>query len=142
VDFDIALLPVLPMIALNLRPLRFRVIEYLLWIRAASAFHKWASVLPRFSFGRRVAKLGVQAQHPYKIDSGLAADQIKQIQDGKAAFADEDKIPIRNPSGDQLDDLPDAISQSLMLALLPRVIAPGWAPNHKEWRSVTNSDTT
>jgi hypothetical protein len=39
VDFDLALLPALPMIALNLRPLRFRITERLLWIRAARAFH-------------------------------------------------------------------------------------------------------
>jgi hypothetical protein len=62
VDFDFALLPAVPMIDLDLRPLRFRIVEYVLWRRAARAFHTWASILPGFSFWRRVVKLGVQTQ--------------------------------------------------------------------------------
>src|SRR5262249_55325223 len=33
IDFDFALLPAVPMIDLDLRPLRFRIVEYLLWRR-------------------------------------------------------------------------------------------------------------
>src|SRR5262245_3305099 len=132
VDFDYALLPAVPMINLDLRPLRSRIIEHLLWRRATRAFHAWATHLPSFSFGGRVAELGVQSQPRYQIYSWRAADKIKQIQNGETAVADEDKMPIRQPSSDQLDDLPGAIGQPLMPALLPLVIALGWAQYRKE----------
>src|SRR5215475_3924841 len=135
IDFDFALLPAVPMIDLDLRPLRFRIVEYLLWRRAARAFHSWASSLPGFSFWRRVVKLGVESQPRDHIDSWRAADKIKQIQDGETAVANEDNLPIRQPSSDQLDDLPGAIGQALMPALLPLVIALGWAQNRKERQS-------
>src|SRR5215475_6004131 len=132
IDFDYALLPAVPMIDLYLRPLRFRIVEYLLWRRAARAFHSWASCLPGFSFRGRVVKLGVESQPRDQIDSWRAADKIKQIQNGETAVTNEDKMTIRQPSSDQLDDLPGAISQPLMPALLPLVIALGWAQNRKE----------
>ena len=86
------------MIDLDLRPLRFRIVEYLLWRRAARAFHSWASSLPGFSFGGWVVKLGVESQPSDQIYSWSAADKIKQIQNGETAVADEDKMPIRQPS--------------------------------------------
>src|SRR5262249_34631908 len=116
----------------DLRPLRSRIIEYLLWRRATRAFHAWADHLPGFSFGGRVVELGVKSQPRDQIDSWRAADKIKQIQNGETAVADEDKMPIRQPSSDQLDDLPGAIGQPLMPALLPLVIALGWAQNRRE----------
>src|SRR5215510_3115826 len=135
VDFDYALLPAVPMIDLDPLPLRFRIVEDLLWRRAARAFHAWASSLPGFSFGSRVVKLGVESQSRDHIYSWSAADKIKQIQYGETAVADEDKLPIRQPSSDQLDDLPGAIGQPLMPALLPSVIALGWAQNRQERQS-------
>src|SRR5215475_96888 len=135
IDFDFALLPAVPMIDLDLRPLRFRIVEYLLWRRAARASHSWPSSLPGFSFWRRVVKLGVESQPRDHIDSWRAADKIKQIQDGETAVANEDNLPIRQPSSDQLNDLPCAIGQALMPALSPLVIALGWAQNRKERQS-------
>src|SRR5215813_508481 len=135
VDFHFALLPAVPMIDLKLRPLRFRIVQYLLRRRAARAFHTWASILPGFSFGRRVVKLGVQTQPRDQIDSWRAADKIKQIQDGETAIANEDKISIRQPAGNQLNDLPGAIRQPLMPTPTLRVITLRWAQHCQEWQS-------
>src|SRR5262245_26989108 len=135
VDFDYPLLPTVPMINLDLCPLRPWIIERLLWRRAARAFHTRASSLPGFSFRRRVVKLGIESQPRDHIDSWRAADKIEQIQNGETAVTNEDKMTIRQPSNDQLNDLPGAIGQPLMPALLPLVIALGWAQNRKEWQS-------
>src|SRR5262249_36100711 len=62
IDFDYAFFPTIPMIDLDLRPLSFRIVEHLLWRRAARAFHTRASSLPSFSFGGWVVQLGVQSQ--------------------------------------------------------------------------------
>jgi hypothetical protein len=132
IDFDFALLSAVPMIDLDLRPLRFRIVEYLLGRRSARAFHSWASSLPGFSFWRRVVKLGVESQPHDHIYSWRAADKIKQIQDSETAIADEDKIPVRRPSSYQSNDLPGAIGQPLMPSLLPLVKALGRAQNRRE----------
>lgn len=94
------------------------------------------SSLPGFSFGGRIVKLGVQSQPRDQIYSWSAADKIKEIQNGETAVADENKISIRQPSSDQLDDLPGAIGQPLMPALPPLIIALGWAQNRKERQSL------
>src|SRR5215475_4497447 len=135
IDFDHTLLPAVPMIDLDLRPLRFRFVEHQLWGRSSRAFHTWASSLPGFSFRGWVVKLGVESQPRDHVYACCAADKIKQIQNGEAAIAKEDNLPIRQPSSDQLDDLPSAIGQPLMTALLLLVIALGGAQNRKERQS-------
>lgn len=70
---------------LDLGPLRFRIVERLLWRRAACAFHTRASGLPDFAFGRRVVELRAQTQPRDQIDTGRAAHQVKQVKHGKAA---------------------------------------------------------
>src|SRR5215470_1765924 len=62
VDFDLALLPAVPMIDLGLRPPRFTIVQDLLWRRTARSFDSRVSGLPRPAFGRGVVKLRVQAQ--------------------------------------------------------------------------------
>ncbi|HEY8459337.1 MAG TPA: hypothetical protein VIM99_03100, partial [Blastocatellia bacterium] len=48
------LLPAVPLFDLDLRPLRFRIVEYLLWRRAPRPFDPWSSGLSLLAFGRRV----------------------------------------------------------------------------------------
>jgi hypothetical protein len=116
VDFDYALLPAVPMIDLDLRSFRFRIVELLLWRRAARAFHAWASGFSGFSFGGWVVKLSIKSQPCDQIDSWRIADRIKQIQNGETAVADEDKMPIRRH---RAINLPSAISQPLLKFLRP-----------------------
>ena len=59
-----------------------------------------------------------------QIDSWRAADKIKQIQNGETTVTNEDNLPIRRPSSDQLDNLPCAIGQPLMPALLHAARGP------------------
>ena len=74
VDFDLALLSAVPMPDLDLRPLRFRIVEYLLWRRATRAFHSRAACLPGIAFGGRVVKLRVQTQTRDQRDPRHATD--------------------------------------------------------------------
>src|SRR5262245_4081972 len=134
VDFDFALLPAVPMIDLNLRPLRFRVVEHLLWRRAARAFYTWAACLPGFAFGRRVVKLRVQPQTRDQIDPWCATDKVKQIEHGEATIAHENHISTGQPAGDQLNDLPGAIGQPLMPTLALGVVSLRRAKHSQKWQ--------
>src|SRR5262245_38122280 len=134
IDFDFTLLPTVPVFDLDLRPLRFRVVEHLLWRRAARPFDPRSSGLSLPAFGRRIVKLRIQAQTRDQIEPRRATDKVKQIQHGEAAIAHENHVSTGQPTTDQLNDLPGAIGQPLMPTLALGVVPLRGAKHSQEWQ--------
>lgn len=63
------------------------------------------------------------------------ADKIEQIERGETAVSQKDQISIRRPSSDQLNDLPGTISQPLVSAVAPGVIALRRTQHRQKWQA-------
>src|SRR5262249_50303970 len=134
IDFDLTLPPTVPVFDLDLRPLRFRVVEHLLWRRAARPFDPWSSGLSLPAFGGRIVKLRIQTQTRDQIEPRRATDKVKQIQYGEAAIAHENHVSTGQPTNDQLNDLPGAIGQPLMPTLALGVVSLRGAKHSQKWQ--------
>ena len=116
VDLKLSFANSVPMLDLQFCPLRLWIIQTLLRRRAARPFHSWSPILSGFPFRSWIPQLGVYSQSCNQTGIRHAADTTKQIQHGKAAIADKDQLTIRQPTSDQLNDLPSPLDQALMLS--------------------------
>src|SRR5262249_16613582 len=116
IDFDLPFTATVPILNLNFRPPRLRIIQTLLWRRAASAFDPWPSILSRVSFRSRIPQLSVHSQSRNQAGLGRATDTAEQIQHCKTAVSHKDQLSIGQPTSDQLNDLPSPLCQTQMPA--------------------------
>lgn len=132
IDLHCARPTAVPLLHLQLGPGRERVSQALLWAGAARPFHARASLLPGLPGRSRVPQLRVQPQLRNQAHPRQAAHQLEQIQHRKATVSDKHQRALGQPARHQLDDLPGAVKQRLMLALVGSVVARGGTQHRQE----------
>src|SRR5262245_38464708 len=135
IDLDLSFTATVPILNLDFRPPRLRIIQALLWRRAASAFDSRPPILPRFAFRSRIPQLRIHSQSCNQAGLRREADTTKQIQRSKTAIPYKVQLSMGQPASDQLNCLPGPLGQILMPSFALGQVAFRWTQDRQERQS-------